>query len=119
MSDRGHLRAEIRGDDRGHNVPAESRPGLKQDLLFSINIEPGTISSKPGFDVYGYVTLTSDQDTTLSVKIADFVDRLQLEVHPLFPLRTIPQRIIEFTPTKERIKERQQKAFEIQNSFTA
>ena len=68
-----------------------------------------------GFDIYGYVTLTSDQDKNLDSHIADFVDRLQLEVHPMFPLRTIPQRILEFTPTKERIRVRQQKALEIQN----
>jgi uncharacterized Fe-S cluster-containing radical SAM superfamily protein len=68
-----------------------------------------------GFDVYGYITLTSDQDKNLQSQIADFVDQLQLEVHPLFPLRTIPQRILEFSPNKERIRVKQQKALEIQN----
>ncbi len=68
-----------------------------------------------GFDVYGYVTLTSDQDKNLSSKLTDFVDRLQSEVHPIFPLRTIPQRILEFTPTKGRISINQQKALKIQD----
>jgi hypothetical protein len=47
--------------------------------------------------------------------MANFVDRLQSEVHPLFPLRTVPQRIFEFTPTKGRIEPRRRKALEIQN----
>lgn len=68
-----------------------------------------------GFDVYGYVTLTSDQDKNLDSQITDFVDRLQSEIHPMFPLRTIPQRILEFTPTKGRISVKQQKALEIQD----
>jgi len=68
-----------------------------------------------GFDVYGYVTLTSDQDKNLDSQITDFVDRLQLKVHPVFPLRTIPQRILEFTPTKGRISAKQQRALEIQD----
>ena len=67
-----------------------------------------------GFDVYGYVTLTSDEDKNLDSQIADFVDRLQ-SVHPVFPLRTVPQRILEFTPTKGRVSLKQQKALEIQN----
>ncbi len=68
-----------------------------------------------GFDVYGYVTLTSDQERDLNLRIRDFIDRLQSEVHPVFPLRTIPQRILEFTPTRERIRAKHQKALEIQN----
>lgn len=68
-----------------------------------------------GFDTYGYVTLTSDQDKNLQSLIRDFIDRLQLEVHPFFPLRTIPQRIIEFTPTRGRIRQKQRKALEIQD----
>ena len=68
-----------------------------------------------GFDVYGYVTLTSYQDKNLDLQITDFVDRLQSEIHPMFPLRTIPQRILEFTPTKGRISVKQQKALEIQD----
>jgi len=68
-----------------------------------------------GFDVYGYVTLTSDSDKNLDSHITSFVDRLQNEVHPVFPLRTIPQRILEFTPTKERMSVKQQKALQIQD----
>ncbi len=68
-----------------------------------------------GFDVYGYVTLTSDKEKNLKLQISDFIDRLQSEVHPVFPLRTIPQSIFEFTPTRQRMKTKQQKSLEIQN----
>jgi uncharacterized Fe-S cluster-containing radical SAM superfamily protein len=68
-----------------------------------------------GFDVYGYVTLTSDTNKNINSQIARFVDRLQSDVNPIFPLRTVPQRILEFTPTKGRISVAQQKALEIQN----
>ncbi len=69
---------------------------------------------KAGFDVYGYATFTSDQDRGLTAKMADFVDRLQSEVHPVFPLRTIPLRILEFTPTIGRTKSVHQRSLEIQ-----
>jgi len=66
------------------------------------------------FDVYGYATLTSSNDRDLESKMKTFLDRLQSEVHPLFPLRTIPLRIYEFTPTTRRMKEVHRKALEIQ-----
>ncbi|MFO7772631.1 MAG: hypothetical protein R6V59_01575 [Dehalococcoidia bacterium] len=68
-----------------------------------------------GFDVYGYVTLTSDSDRNLALQMTEFVDRLQSEIHPIFPLRTIPQRILEFTPTKGRMGDKHKKALEIQD----
>jgi uncharacterized Fe-S cluster-containing radical SAM superfamily protein len=55
-----------------------------------------------GFDVYGYATLTSTQETSVRQGVADFLDRLQEEIHPNFPLRTIPLKIFEFTPTRGR-----------------
>ena len=66
------------------------------------------------FDVYGYVTFTSNNDKDLPGIIGEFVDRLQMEVHPLFPLRTIPLHIKEFTPTKTRMKPDHFRALEIQ-----
>jgi uncharacterized Fe-S cluster-containing radical SAM superfamily protein len=56
-----------------------------------------------GFDVYGYVTLTSPTELDIAAKVSDFIDRLQDEVHPIFPLRTVPLRITVFTPTKGRV----------------
>ena len=68
-----------------------------------------------GFDVYGYVTLTSDSDRNLALQMTEFVDRLQSEIHSIFPLRTIPQRILEFTPTKRRMGDKHKQALGIQD----
>lgn len=67
-----------------------------------------------GFDVYGYVTLTSNADDNLYSKISTFVDKLQNEVHPLFPLRTVPLKITQFTPTKHRMSDIHLKSLAIQ-----
>lgn len=65
-----------------------------------------------GFDVYGYVTLTSDNDNDIASKIHTFIDRIQEEVHWLFPLRVIPLRIEEWTPTPKLISNK--KALQVQ-----
>jgi uncharacterized Fe-S cluster-containing radical SAM superfamily protein len=65
------------------------------------------------FDVYGYVTLTSPSCERLHQSIAAFVDRLQ-EIHPIFPLRTVPLKISMFTPTRERLDSTTQRALDIQ-----
>ena len=67
-----------------------------------------------GLDVYGYTTFTSDRDERLASRMSDFMDRLQGEVHPLFPLRTVPLRIVAYTPTRSRMSTRHQRALEIQ-----
>jgi uncharacterized Fe-S cluster-containing radical SAM superfamily protein len=69
---------------------------------------------KTGLDMYGYVTLTSDTNQHIERKVADFVTRLQEEIHPLFPLRTVPLPIREFTPTRSRMKEQHYRALAIQ-----
>lgn len=68
-----------------------------------------------GFDVFGYVTLTSLDDSDIENKVIDFIDKLQNEVHPNFPLRTVPLKIYEFTPTLSRIENDHQKALKIQS----
>jgi uncharacterized Fe-S cluster-containing radical SAM superfamily protein len=67
-----------------------------------------------GFDVYGYATFTSHSSKDLKTKMSEFIDRLQNEVHQYFPLRTVPLRILEFTPTKQRMNEDHVRAIEIQ-----
>ena len=67
------------------------------------------------FDVYGYVTFTTDDDHNIPALMSEFVDRLQSEVHPLFPLRTVPLRIYDFTPTKSRMKPKHNRAISIQS----
>ncbi|WP_439880932.1 hypothetical protein ACSX1A_17495 [Pontibacter sp. MBLB2868] len=67
-----------------------------------------------GIDMYGYITLTSNTDKDLGRNISNLIDKLQEEVHPLFPLRTIPLQIKEFTPTLSRMKEDHYRSLEIQ-----
>jgi uncharacterized Fe-S cluster-containing radical SAM superfamily protein len=67
-----------------------------------------------GFDVYGYATFTSPRARDIRTKVREFVDRLQEEVHELFPLRTIPLRIREFTPMLHRRDPEQGIALEVQ-----
>ena len=67
-----------------------------------------------GFDVYAYVTLTALSDLSLRSKVQEFVNRLQEEVHEYFPLRTVPLRIREYTPTASRMRSEHQRALRIQ-----
>jgi uncharacterized Fe-S cluster-containing radical SAM superfamily protein len=71
------------------------------------------------FDVFGYATFTSPTGANLRSHMRDFVDRLQAEVHPLFPLRTVPLKIATFTPTKERMNPERERAIEIQQDAVA
>lgn len=68
-----------------------------------------------GFDIYGYITLTSDKDEGIEEKISDFLDRIQHEIHEIFPLRIIPLPIIRFTPTDGRITNSHERALAIQD----
>ena len=72
-----------------------------------------------GFDVYGYATFTSDSDANLERHMADFVDRLQAEVDPIFPLRTVPLKIRIFTPTHSRIADAQRRSLQVQDEAVA
>ncbi len=72
-----------------------------------------------GLDMYGYVTLTSNNDQDVPRKVADFMSRLQDEVHPNFPLRTVPLPIITFTPTLARMSEDHHRSLLIQQEAAA
>ncbi len=65
-------------------------------------------------DMYGYITLTAPSDIDIEGKVINFINRIQEEIHPLFPLRIIPLQIFEFTPTKPRMKSLHLDAIEIQ-----
>lgn len=62
-----------------------------------------------GFDMYGYVTLTCSDIENIDERINKFADKLQ-SIHPLLPLRTIPLKIFEFSPTKTRMNSEYQNA---------
>jgi uncharacterized Fe-S cluster-containing radical SAM superfamily protein len=55
-----------------------------------------------GFDVYGYATFTGIDKEGTEQGVKDFIDKLQERIHPNFPLRTVPLRILEFTPMRHR-----------------
>jgi uncharacterized Fe-S cluster-containing radical SAM superfamily protein len=69
-----------------------------------------------GFDVFGYVTLTNNTDSDLRRLMRIFIDKMQEEVHELFPLRTIPLKISKFSPTKGRMTSEEERAIEIQSA---
>ena len=54
------------------------------------------------FDVFGYVVLTTDNLYNVQKKISVFMDKLQ-SIKEELPLRTIPLKILEFSPTKCRM----------------
>lgn len=56
-----------------------------------------------GFDVYGYITLTTNDVEDIETKIGNFMDLVQKEVTKNFILRIIPLKIFQFTPTKGRM----------------
>lgn len=67
-----------------------------------------------GFDVYGYATFTHHDDKKLENKMKNFVDLLQEKVHTLFPLRTVPLKIVDYKPTQGRMQKEQRMAMDIQ-----
>lgn len=87
--------------------------------MFSVQFQLMKRIVRAGFDVYGYATFTSDSDENIFRLMADFVDRLQSEVHPLFPLRTVPLRIREYTPTLNRMGAVHERALKIQEIAVA
>ncbi|MGA2602977.1 MAG: radical SAM protein [Verrucomicrobiia bacterium] len=86
-----------------------------QPHLFDMQFKLMRRLVEAGFDVYGYTTFTSSSDKGLSNHMSIFIDRLQSEVHPLFPLRTVPLPILKFTPTRSRMGPQHERALLIQN----
>lgn len=72
-----------------------------------------------GFDVFGYATFTSPDDTQLENRVRIFVDRLQEEIHPLFPLRLVPLRVTVYTPTRHRLDPQRERSLAIQMDVVA
>jgi uncharacterized Fe-S cluster-containing radical SAM superfamily protein len=55
-----------------------------------------------GVDLYAYCTFTSPSEQNIGNDMCRFVDRLQL-LSPNLPLRTVPLRIVEFSPGKRNL----------------
>lgn len=103
---------------KGYDTESFSFNTLAEPHLFNLQFKLMRKLVDANFDVYGYVTLTSPTDNNIHLKMRIFMDRLQEEVHELFPLRTVPLRIFEFTPTKGRMNENHKKALEVQKTAT-
>jgi uncharacterized Fe-S cluster-containing radical SAM superfamily protein len=58
-----------------------------------------------GLDLYGYVTLTGPDVATVAAGVPKMMDRLQ-RCDEALPLRVVPLRIDDYTPTKERVARR-------------
>ncbi len=67
-----------------------------------------------GLDAYGYATFTCSSDKGLASRMRSFVDRLQEHVHPLFPLRTVPLKILPFSPVILNSRPDRERALELQ-----
>lgn len=67
---------------------------------------------KLGLDLYGYVTLTGADVDVVSGRIPEFVDRLRA-IDEALPLRVVPLKIENFTPTREREARRSDARFAV------
>ena len=72
-------------------------------ILFNQQFDLFRRLNRSGFDLYGYITLTSPSDANIDSGVADTLDRLQ-HVHPRAPLRVIPLEIVTFGTVEERIQ---------------
>lgn len=84
-------------------------PGILYDNQFVIMKELLQL----GFDMYAYVTFTTPDIKNLDYRMNNFVERLQ-KIHPLFPLRTVPLKIINYTPTSLRLSKDKIESFNLQ-----
>jgi|SRR5579859_6571613 len=96
-------------DEKSFSFNTKAQPDL-----FGVQFKLMRRLVEAGFDVYGYTTFTSNSDKDLSSHMSAFVDRLQSEIHPLFPLRTVPLPILKFTPTRARMGPQHERALSIQ-----
>ena len=69
---------------------------------------------RDGFDLYGYITLTTPNTANIERGIIQLVDRLQ-EIHPNVPLRVVPLEIGVFGPVEPRLTDANRQALENQN----
>jgi uncharacterized Fe-S cluster-containing radical SAM superfamily protein len=87
------------------------------DISFSMNTKADPILFKNqfslcerlidlGLDLYCYLTLTASMSTKFEYVVPKFIDQIQ-EIHELLPLRIVPLKISAFTPTKMRIKDKE------------
>jgi uncharacterized Fe-S cluster-containing radical SAM superfamily protein len=69
--------------------------------------------TETNIDLYAYATFTSPTDEQLDIRMTTFVDSLQA-LNSYLPLRVVPLRITEFTPTRSRMTDAHRRAVAIQ-----
>ena len=73
---------------------------------------------KTGFDQYGYITLTAMDVDSVGDKVARLLDKIQIRVHPSFPLRIVPLQIFQFGANTDRyIKEADENQFRVLDTW--
>ena len=83
-------------------------------MLFDSQFEFFNRLRSDGFELFGYVTLTSPDAQSIDVGVSDLVDRLQ-RIHGNLPLRVIPLKIELFGPVHDRLTDIDRVALENQN----
>ena len=73
---------------------------------------------KTGFDIYGYITLTTPNSESIERGIPILVDRLQ-SIHSNLPLRIVPLEIGVFGPVEARLNESRNQALDNQHMAIA
>jgi uncharacterized Fe-S cluster-containing radical SAM superfamily protein len=71
-----------------------------------------------GLDMYAYVTFTAVPQQGLALAMRQFVDRFQ-SIHVNLPLRTVPLKIVVYTPTGRRMGPDHKRALEFQHQVHA
>jgi uncharacterized Fe-S cluster-containing radical SAM superfamily protein len=82
--------------------------------LFERQIDIMSRWVKMGLDMYGYITLTASNLGGMHEALRLFMDSIQKKVCHYFPLRTVPLQVRQFTPTRTRMKEREERAMKNQ-----
>ncbi len=99
---------------KGYDETSFSFNTLAQPKLFNQQFEVYRDLLKEGLDMYAYATFTAPPHAGLLDSMEEFVDRLQ-EIHPNLPLRTVPLKVEAFTPTKRRVKAKQEESIVFQH----
>ncbi len=68
-----------------------------------------------GFDMYAYVTFTSIPNKNVEDSMNIFINQLQ-DIHENLPLRTVPLKIKDYSPTKNRINPQHTEALNFQHA---
>lgn len=98
---------------KGFNEDSFSFNTLANHALFDRQFELMKRLLSTGIDLYGYITITSPEQTHISDDMRKFFDRIQ-SIDENLPLRIVPLEVQEFTPLVERLNEEKRAALKNQ-----